>query len=183
MKKIGFDVHGVIDDDPEFFSSMSNLIEDSGNEVHIITGSHASQQLLDMLAKYDIRYSCIYSITDWATTYKLNDGTLYDPIVDSFIWDSRKAWYCDKYNIDLHIDDSSVYKKYFIDGCKYITYDASTINNQMKIRSNINAVIENVDDKIKKSISSNIAAYNGREGEWLSETIYKDVKSIWEKFM
>jgi hypothetical protein len=47
MIKLGLDVHGVIDDDPEFFSRFSEITLEQGNEVYIITGREKTSDLVE----------------------------------------------------------------------------------------------------------------------------------------
>ena len=42
-------------------------------------------------------------------TYKDSEN----PTMDDDIWNQTKAKYCEKHNIDLHIDDSPIYGQYF----------------------------------------------------------------------
>lgn len=113
--KIGIDFHGVIDKKPQFFSEFTKLLKENGHEVHILTGSTVSNNLLIELTKYQIHYTHIFSITD----YKENCGArvIYDdngnPWIDDEDWNGAKAEYCQRLNIDIHLDDSSEYGKYF----------------------------------------------------------------------
>lgn len=120
--KLGLDVHGVIDVRPEIFSLISNMYVISGHEVHIITGSEDSPRLRATLGHYGIKYTHLYSII----SYHKNNGlhVRYDdpenPWIDKDIWDRSKAEYCAKNDIDLHIDDSGIYGRYFL--TPYIRY-------------------------------------------------------------
>ena len=115
MVKIGLDFHGVITENPVFFSRLSKILCRSGNEVHIITGSMVTSDLLNKLKEYDIEYTHLFSITD----YHIKIGTAlvgYEsnrPVIDDLAWDRTKANYCREKGIDLHIDDSPEYGRYF----------------------------------------------------------------------
>jgi hypothetical protein len=113
--KIGLDFHGVITSNPVFFSRFSKVFCQSGNEVHIITGSRITSDFLNKLKDYDIEYTHLFSISD----YHYNEGTAmtgYDKDqteIDEDTWDRTKAQYCKEMKIDLHIDDSVIYGRYF----------------------------------------------------------------------
>ncbi len=113
--KIGFDIHGVCDKAPEFFSLISKLLVDSGNEVIIITGRMESHGAIDEIKKLGISYTKFFSIVD----YHINKGTeiKYDdkgnPWIDDDTWNQTKAEICEKEKIDFHIDDSPIYGEYF----------------------------------------------------------------------
>ena len=113
--KIGLDIHGVINAKPELFSVLSKLIVNSCGEVHIITGELDSPKVRDELKNFGITYTHFFSIS----SYHLAIGTEVwykdknHPCMDEVIWNSTKAIYCEKNKIDLHIDDSLIYGKYF----------------------------------------------------------------------
>lgn len=115
VMKIALDIHGVCDANPEFFALISKLLVSDGHEVIIITGKMKSHGAIDELKKLGISYTKFFSIVD----YQIDKGTeiLYDkngnPWIDDDIWNQTKAEICEKENIDLHIDDSSVYGQYF----------------------------------------------------------------------
>lgn len=114
--KVGLDFHGVIDSMPEFFSFLSNAIIKSGGEIHIITGglSESDQKLLE---EYNIKYTKIFSITDYHK--QINTPTKgFHPkfgfaLIEDELWDKTKADYCRRENIDFHIDDTLAYNDYF----------------------------------------------------------------------
>lgn len=113
--KIGLDFHGVIDADPELFSSVSRRLTKDGHEIHILTGEEDTPELRGKLKDFKIHYTHLLSIT----TYHKSIGTkvTYDkdgrPWMDDETWDRTKGDYCRKYNIDFHVDDSDTYGKYF----------------------------------------------------------------------
>jgi len=112
---IGFDIHGLIDSDPQLFSFLSKLLVESGCEVHILTGKHIEDGVLEELKKYKITYTHLFSIADY---HKLRgEKVRYDdkntPWIEKELWDRAKAEYCDKHNIRLHLDDSEVYGQHF----------------------------------------------------------------------
>ena len=111
MKKIGLDVHGVLDRYPEFFSWLSKQLIKDKYEVHIITGQRDTVGLRDKLRKLKISWTKIHSITDYNAargvkiTYKSPDN----PWMDERAWNSAKARICKEHGIDVHFDDSCVY--------------------------------------------------------------------------
>jgi len=114
--KIGLDFHGVIDNAPEFFDIITNLlIANSFHEIHIITGL-TKKDVEPLLEKYSIAYTHLYSITDDL----LNEGLEHiidnngRPCFSGVEWSSAKAVYCKKNKIDIMLDDSDIYGKYFI---------------------------------------------------------------------
>lgn len=113
--KLGLDLHNVIDREPLTFSIISQLLVRRGHEVHVITGEELSSRLTSVLEQLRISYTHLFSIS----SYHKSIGTeiRYDenntPWMDQEIWNVTKAWYCNKHRINLHIDDSEVYGKYF----------------------------------------------------------------------
>lgn len=114
--KIGLDLHGVIDAMPEFFSFFTNILVNGGCEVHIITGG-ATKSDMELLQKYNIKYTHIFSIKDYHT--KIGTPTTKKHPVHGFMmvsdeeWDKTKGDYCRRNNIDLHIDDTIEYNRFF----------------------------------------------------------------------
>ena len=136
MKKIGFDIHGVIDFDPDFFSELSKRLVEDGNEVHIITGDPKSEEVVQKLSDMNIEYTHFFSIVDWAESvgHKVI-WTDNGPIMNDIVWDTAKSVYCLQNNIHIHIDDTPRYGKYF-EGIttRFVLYEHSTMNMNMKVR-------------------------------------------------
>lgn len=113
--KIGLDIHGVCDSIPSFFSELSRLFVEAGHEIIVITGRMESHGAIDELKKLGISYTKFYSIVDYHI--EMGVDVLYDkngnPWIDDDTWNRTKSEICEKENIDLHIDDSSVYGQYF----------------------------------------------------------------------
>lgn len=117
--KLGIDVHGVIDDLPEFFSFLTNAVISSGGEIHVITGGSWCDDLEDSIKSTGIKWTHCFSVYDHLIStersngiYKFSDGTVQKKFNDE-IWNKAKADYCRNNNISLHIDDTSVYGDYF----------------------------------------------------------------------
>lgn len=142
MMKIGLDLHGVISKDPALFSAFSKKLQKNGHEVHILTGKEKTDKLLNEIKEYGIHYDYLFSITSFhkkkgsKIAYFL--GNKNYPIIDDFLWDSSKALYCKRNNINICIDDSDIYGKYFncIDTI-YIKYNDIYKKFLMKIIKNI----------------------------------------------
>ena len=118
--KLGLDIHGVIDSNPESFSFMSQSVITGGGEVHIITGGSWTSELEEQLKGYGIKWTSCFSVYDYLLDSGIDsigniqfpDGTIQKKF-DYHLWDTIKAGYCKSNNIDLHIDDTEVYSKYF----------------------------------------------------------------------
>ena len=113
-KKIGFDIHGLINKNPELFRDMIRDFKDLGFEIHILTGSTIDKGILDELTGYDIGYDHLFSITDYhrnKNTYMWENENGW--WLDDEVWDETKSVYCRENEIDLCIDDTKVYNDYF----------------------------------------------------------------------
>ena len=118
--KLGLDIHGVIDSNPKSFAFMSQSVISNNGEVHIITGGSWTSELEEQLKGYGIKWTSHFSVYDYLVdsgidsigTIQFPDGTIQKKF-DYHLWDTIKAGYCRSNNIDLHIDDTEVYSKYF----------------------------------------------------------------------
>lgn len=113
--KIGLDYHNVIDALPIFFSELSKLFVQAGHEIHVITGKEYSDELIQELKNLNITYTHIFSVI---THCKEKGVEIWytdnnNPWMDEKIWDKVKSEYCTKHNIDIMLDDSTVYGTYF----------------------------------------------------------------------
>lgn len=117
--KLGLDIHGVLDTNPELFTHIAKQYD----EVHIITGG--SFDNTDYTLLYDLYgygdgkkwWTHQFSIYDHLldTKAKTNDElgvASHHPFPDE-TWNKIKAEYCVKHEIDLHIDDMQQYLTYF----------------------------------------------------------------------
>ncbi|MBF0103572.1 MAG: nicotinate-nicotinamide nucleotide adenylyltransferase [Desulfobacterales bacterium] len=115
MIRIGIDIHGVADASSRFFSELTHLLVQTGHEVHILTGSEHTDALEQYLREdLGLAWTHLFSIT----TYQKQQGTpiryIHDnPFMDPDLWDKAKAEYCKNHEVQLHLDDSSVYGKWF----------------------------------------------------------------------
>ena len=115
MIRIGLDFHGVIDTHPKTFSDLSNRVISKGGEIHIITGAHIDSGFREHLIKLGIRWTHMYSITDYHLSMKtpMTFDDTGNPWIDKETWDRSKGDYCRVKGVDLHIDDSDIYGNYF----------------------------------------------------------------------
>ena len=118
--KLGLDIHGVIDNKPEIFSFLSESVIRNCGEVHIITGGSWDKDLISLVNECGIKYTHSFSVYDYLKgvgadeigKIQFPDGSTQKKF-DSDLWDSIKGLYCKENCIDLHIDDTEVYSKYF----------------------------------------------------------------------
>lgn len=114
--KIGIDFHGVINKLPLFFSEMSRLFVENGHEVHVITGKELSEEYLKEIKSYNIYYTHLFSVITHCK--KVGYNITYDdpdnPWINTELWNRIKSSYCIMHNINIMIDDSIDYGKYFI---------------------------------------------------------------------
>lgn len=117
--KIGIDFHGVITDNLEFWLEMINMWRSFGIEVHLMTGARYETFLNKQveLGIKDIGYSHFFSISEFHAKHNPDKIDLSKPnnpyIADKELWDKTKAEYAMYHNLDLVIDDTAEYGKYF----------------------------------------------------------------------
>jgi hypothetical protein len=113
--KIGLDFHGVINKLPIFFSEMSKLFIENGHEIHIITGKEITEEYIKEINSYNMSYTHLFSIITHCKNvgYKICYDNSENPWIDINIWNRIKSAYCLLNNIDIMIDDSEDYGKYF----------------------------------------------------------------------
>ncbi len=111
--KIGLDFHGVITDNPEYFSRFTQEAIARGYEIHIITGGPADV-VQSMLDDWKIGYTTIFAILDFynhlGKVKYFNNGEFK---VEETLWNTAKARYCEENHINFHIDDSVTYAQWF----------------------------------------------------------------------
>jgi len=113
--EFGFDIHGVIDSKPKFFSEVTQLLSEDGHGVHILTGSPETINLRKELNYYGVRYKKIFSITDHLV--KSGAEVTFDskgkPHADEILWNKAKGFYSKENNLAFHVDDTLRYRDYF----------------------------------------------------------------------
>lgn len=113
--KIGFDIHGVIDSNTQFFAELTQTLVKAGHEVHVLTGPKITSKITDQLKEMGIHYTHLFSITDYQES-KGVDITWDEhgnPHMHAYDWDKSKAEYCETNGIQLHLDDSDTYGYFF----------------------------------------------------------------------
>lgn len=115
MIKIGLDIHGVVSSMPEFFAELTNVLVNSGNEVHILTGRTITPEFIEKINGYGIKYTHLFSIVDYHQKQNtpIHWADNDNPWIDDDTWNKTKAIYCKEHNIQLMLDDSLEYQKYF----------------------------------------------------------------------
>lgn len=131
--KIAIDIHDTIDARPHFFSMLTKLLKVYGVKIYITTGVPITPKVREQLAKWGIEYDVLFSITGYheanGTTIKWDEKG--DPWIEEEIWDRTKADYCKWNDIDLAIDDSTIYGKYF--DTPYLLFDKKNIKMDIEI--------------------------------------------------
>lgn len=119
--KIGLDFHGVVSSRPQYFAEFSRQVLALGYELHIITGGPAD--VVDkMLKEWQVRYTNLFAILDYYDAK--GEVEYYDNgefKVPEKLWNSAKGEYCMAKGINLHIDDSMQYARWFM--TPYCIYD------------------------------------------------------------
>jgi hypothetical protein len=117
-KKMGFDIHGVTDDKPEFFGALMHTLMLANWEVHIITGGSLVDGSIEAeLKEMNIPYTHIFSVYDHLvdtgakTNEELGIASKW-PFPDE-AWNKVKSEYCAEHGIDMHIDDMPEYLTHF----------------------------------------------------------------------
>lgn len=118
--RIGIDFHGVISSAPEAFAAFCSEIRRKGIAVYVISGG-PKDDIVKYLREHHIEYDHVWAILDFCadqgTAAFFDDGSFQVP---TEIWNRAKAEYCAGEGIEFHIDDSSVYGRYFVTPyCKY----------------------------------------------------------------
>jgi len=114
---LGIDLHGVIDDDVKYFRSMlRNTI--LFQKIYIISGPPVVdiEKELDKHGLYqDLHYNEIFSVIDFLK----EKGVKMWTDINGQWWASEEDWWsskaeiCEKYNVDIMIDDKERYQRYF----------------------------------------------------------------------
>lgn len=114
------DYHGVIDSNPDYFREFCHCAQAKGHLIYIISGAPKTF-ISDMLGQLGLSYDYIFSILDYclALGYIEQDDNGF--IINNSAWNKAKSDFCRRCNIDLHIDDSDIYLRHFVQS--YCLYD------------------------------------------------------------
>jgi hypothetical protein len=115
MLNIAIDFHGVIEDYPDVYKPlMIMLCGNSDSTVYILSGApklEIESCLIDLKYERGIHYNDILSIVDWLKHTRrpmfCREGHWYSMYEDD--WWKSKAQICNKYKIDILIDDREKY--------------------------------------------------------------------------
>lgn len=113
-KKLGFDLHGVIDANSSSFRLIMRDLISQGWEIHIITGAPWKKEA-GTLRRLKIPFTHFFSIVDYHIAIKTpiewdEKGNAH---LDPYLWDKTKGQYCEVNGITLHCDDSDIYGRFF----------------------------------------------------------------------
>ena len=137
--KLGLDIHGVIDHNPEYFIWMALQMsvdreEGENDEIHIITGINGSEALYQQLC--DLNPYWTGNVPWWTHFFSIDDHLKanHDFVLDELgrrhydldTWNKAKSIYCRENGIDMHIDDSPEYLEHFTTPCMLYDPDPST---------------------------------------------------------
>lgn len=113
-KKIGFDLHGVVDAKVTFFRCIMRDLILQGWEVHILTGAPWSKER-KTLHELRIPFTHFFSIVDHhqAIGTKIKWDRKGNAHFDDYLWNQTKAIYCKAHGITVHFDDSDIYGFFF----------------------------------------------------------------------
>ena len=113
-RKLGFDLHGVIDANSGFFRALLRDLIRQGWEVHILTGAKWSKER-ETLKRLKIPFTHFFSIIDHHVSIgtEVSWDAKGDPHMDDYLWSQTKALYCHAHGITMHFDDSDVYGMFF----------------------------------------------------------------------
>ena len=133
-KKLGFDLHGVVDTKSEFFRIFLRDLIRQGWEIHIVTGGTWARESRT-LKRLRIPFTHFFSIADHHL--KLGTNVKWDkkgnPHLDPSLWDRTKSLYCEAHGIIMHFDDSDIYGLYF--KTPYVRYFSKDSLNTRKLHN------------------------------------------------
>lgn len=112
-RRVSIDFHGVVDSNPVLFRAIILGLINQGYEVHILTGARAAVEKKS-LAKFGIPWTHIFSIVDYHESIGTKvRWTKRGPSMLPYLWDKTKATYCQVNRIEMHLDDSFIYGRFF----------------------------------------------------------------------
>lgn len=116
--KIGLDLHGVIDDDPDMFKKVMTLMHLQDREVYIVSGPPKEDiiaELNELGFEKGVHYEEVYSIVDFlkesgVRMWQDERGRWWSNDED---WLSSKAKICDSLSLEYMLDDKEMYRPAF----------------------------------------------------------------------
>ena len=126
-----FDLHGVCDKDPGLFIKIMRQLKINNHIVGILTGEEITPTLTSQIKKLGLQYDLLLSIVSYhksiGTKIEYINNDPRQPKIKDDIWDQTKAQICSIVGVNVHVDDSYIYGKYFrsID-TEYLHFSEST---------------------------------------------------------
>ena len=120
--KIGLDIHGVIDRNPDLLAATARSLVTRGDDVWLITGAPWGDRILKTLDLCGFRpghnYTAFFSIVDYHKSigtemWEDKNGYLW---TDDEPWDRTKGDFAKKVGLDTHWDDTVRYGDWFPEG-------------------------------------------------------------------
>lgn len=116
--KIGVDLHGVIDSDPDLFKKLFTFMYFRDREVYIVSGPPKSEiisELKELGFEKGLHYKEVHSIVDFL---KENGVEMWQDKnrrwwSNDRDWCESKAKICDKLSLEWMMDDKEMYKPAF----------------------------------------------------------------------
>jgi len=116
--KVGIDLHGVIDSDPDLFKRLLLFMSLKDREVYIVSGPPKVEivaELEELGFEKDMHYKEVYSIVDFL---KENGVEMWQDEnrrwwSNEEDWLSSKAKICDKLSLEYMLDDKEMYRPAF----------------------------------------------------------------------
>jgi hypothetical protein len=113
-RKLGFDLHGVIDAKSDSFRILFRDLIRQGWEIHILTGATWTKER-KTLKRLKIPFTHFFSIIDYHS--EIGTPIVWDkkgnPHMDDYLWSRTKGEYCKIHKITMHFDDSDTYGFFF----------------------------------------------------------------------
>ncbi len=124
-KTFAFDLHGVIDTDPEVLKNLMYYLLSTGANVIVLSGAPETQVAEELRAvgyARGIHYRSILSVVDWLKSKNVpmrqtDKGHWFTKNEDD--WWGSKARMCAEYKIDVLYDDRVKYHKYIDSNAVY----------------------------------------------------------------
>ena len=116
--KIGIDLHGVIDSDPDLFKRLLTFMYLKDREVYIVSGppkSEITTELEGLGFEEVLHYKEVYSIVDFLK----ESGVEMWQDENRRWWSNNKDWLeskakiCDKLSLEYMLDDKEMYRPAF----------------------------------------------------------------------
>jgi hypothetical protein len=116
--KIGVDLHGVIDTNPELFKALAQGLIQTGNEIYIVSGppmAHVEYELYQLGIEEDIHWTDLSTIVDYlhSTNTKIWQNEKGQWWASDEDWWSAKSKIAAMFDLDIMIDNMARYQPYF----------------------------------------------------------------------